>query len=69
MLAKTLSSLHDLPDNSSKSNIHTLSTALTRQQKILKKQIQLKIYYATINNTKASDKHVTLMLTYSQSLC
>jgi len=69
MLAKSLSSLHDLPHNSSKSNIHTLSTVLTRQQKIWKKQIQLTIYYATINHTKAFDKHVTLMLTYSQSLC
>jgi hypothetical protein len=69
MLAKTLSSLQDLPHNSSKSDIQTLSTVLTRQQKIWKKQIQLTIYNATINHTKASDKHVTLMLIYSQSLC
>jgi len=65
MLAKTLSSLHDLPHNSSTSNVYTLSTVLTRQQKLWKKQIQLTMYYATINHTKASDKHVTLMLTYN----
>lgn len=69
MFAKTLSNLHDLCNNLSKSNIYTLSTVLTRQQKIWKKQIQLTTYYATINHTKASDKHATLMLISSQSLC
>jgi len=34
-----------------------------------KKQIQLTIYYATKNHTKEYDKHVTLMLAYSQLLC
>jgi hypothetical protein len=72
MLAKTLSSLHDIPHNSSKSNIYTLSTVLTRQQKIWegkKNQLTILVYYATINHTNMSDKDVTLMLIYSQSLC